>query len=145
MAQNELINVYLKEQTEYTQNQINKIRDLVKERQSGIAWQKVNELGRTKCSARAILKASSKEERTHLLKQHFEDLLGKHQKVTCPVGWAFRIHRLHLCRKLRPTPTSVLDMTWNNLIVRFQWRWGFGECGAGRHCHCFQVHSGPEW
>ena len=38
-AQNELANVYLKEQTEYLQNQIDKIRDSVEDRQSRIAWQ----------------------------------------------------------------------------------------------------------
>ena len=36
-AQNELANVYLKEPTEYIQNQINKIRDSVEDRQSRIA------------------------------------------------------------------------------------------------------------
>ena len=36
-------------------------------------------------------------------------------------------------------------MTRSNLIVRFQWFWSFGECRAPRHCHCSQVHSGPEW
>ena len=38
----------------------------------------------------------------------------------CPVGWDCRIHWLHLCRGVRPLPTSVLDMTLNNLMVRFQ-------------------------
>ena len=38
-AQNELANIYVKEQTEYIQNQINKIRDVVEDRQSRIAWQ----------------------------------------------------------------------------------------------------------
>ena len=42
-AQNELTNAYLKEQTEYIQNQINKIRDSVEDKQSRIAWQTVNE------------------------------------------------------------------------------------------------------
>ena len=28
--------------------------------------------------------------------------------VNCPVGWGCRIHRLHLCRGVRPHPTSVL-------------------------------------
>ena len=37
-AQNELANIYLKEQTKYIQNQIDKIRDLVEDRQSRIAW-----------------------------------------------------------------------------------------------------------
>ena len=36
-AQNELANIYLKEQTEYMQNQINKIRDSVEDGQSRIA------------------------------------------------------------------------------------------------------------
>ena len=39
-AQNELTHVYLKEQTEYIQNQINKIRDSVENRQYLIAWQR---------------------------------------------------------------------------------------------------------
>ena len=37
-AQNELVYIYLKEQTEYIQNQIDKIRDSVENRQSRIAW-----------------------------------------------------------------------------------------------------------
>ena len=36
-AQNELASIYLKEQTEYIQNQIDKIRDSVEDRQSRIA------------------------------------------------------------------------------------------------------------
>ena len=56
-----------------------------------------------------------------------------------------RIHWLHLCRGVRPPPiTSVLDMTLNNLMVRFQQCWSFGECGVPLHCHRSQVHSGPE-
>ena len=38
-AQNELANIYLKEQTEYIQNQIDKIKDLIEDRQSRITWQ----------------------------------------------------------------------------------------------------------
>ena len=40
----------------------------------------------------------------------------------CPVGWGCRIHQLLLCRGVRPPPhqTSVLNMTLNNLMVRFQ-------------------------
>ena len=38
-TQNELANIYLKEQTEYIQNQIDKIRNSVEDRQSRIAWQ----------------------------------------------------------------------------------------------------------
>ena len=65
--------------------------------------------------------------------------------VVCPVGWDCRIHRLLLCRGVTPPPTSVLDMTLNNLMVRFQQCWSFGECGVPLHCHCSQVHSGSEW
>ena len=64
---------------------------------------------------------------------------------TCPVSWGCRIHWLHLCRGVRPPPTSVLDMTLNNLMVRFQQCWSFGECGEPFHCHRSQVHSGLEW
>ena len=66
--------------------------------------------------------------------------------ISCPVGWGggCRIHWLHLCRGVKPhLPMSVLDMTLNNLMVRFQQCWSFGECGVPLYCHCSQVHSGP--
>ena len=69
----------------------------------------------------------------------------KPKHFLCPVGWGCRIHRLLLCRGVRPLPTSVLGMTLNNLIVTFQQCWSFGECGVPLHCHRSQVHSGPEW
>ena len=53
---------------------------------------------------------------------HFQWLLSKTQNKFCPVGWGRRIHRL--------------DMTLNNLMVRFQQCWSFGECGVPLHCHC---------
>ena len=62
-----------------------------------------------------------------------------------PVGWGCRIHRLLLCWGEDHPSMSVLDMTLNNLKVRFHWCWGFGECKIPLHCHCSQVHSGPEW
>ena len=62
----------------------------------------------------------------------------------CPVGWGCRIHRLLLCRGVRP-PNECPDMTLNNLMVRFQWCWSFGECGVPLYYHRFQVHSGPAW
>ena len=80
--QNELANPYLKEQTEYIQNQIDKIRDLVEERPSRIAWQMVNEVSEKEGTAKAELKAISQQERIHLLKQHFKNLLGNPAKVT---------------------------------------------------------------
>ena len=67
-AQNELTKVYLKEQTEYIQNQINKIRDSVEDRQSRMAWLTVNEVSRKKSTARAKLKVASQKERIHMLK-----------------------------------------------------------------------------
>ncbi len=42
-AQHQLTGIYLKEQAEYVQNQIDKIRDSVEDRQSRIAWQTINE------------------------------------------------------------------------------------------------------
>ena len=65
-AQNELANIYLKEQMEYIQNQIDKIRDSVEDRQSRIAWQTVNEVSRRKSSVKAKLKAISQEEQKQL-------------------------------------------------------------------------------
>ena len=77
-----------------------------------------------------------------------DDLLRTNtpKKGDCPVSWGCRIHWLPLCRGVwPPPPTSVLDMTLNNLMVRFQQCWNFGECGVPLHCHCSQVLSGPEW
>ena len=74
--------MYLNEQTEYIQNQIDKIRDSVEDRQSRIAWQTINEVCRWKGTAKAKLKATSQQERIHLWKQHFENLLGNTLKVT---------------------------------------------------------------
>ena len=44
-----------------------------------------------------------------------------------------------------PPITSVLDMTLNNLMVRFLQCWSFRECGVTLHCHRSQVQPGPEW
>ena len=65
-TRNELTNVYLKEQTEYKQKMINKIRDSVEDRQSRIVWQMVNEVSRRNNTTRVKLKAASQEERIHL-------------------------------------------------------------------------------
>ena len=37
-----------------------------------------------------------------------------------PVGWGCRIYRLHICREIRPLPTSVLDMTLHLLMGKLQ-------------------------
>ena len=47
--------------------------------------------------------------------------------ISTQLAGGCRIHWLHLCRRVRPPPTSVLDMVLNNLIVRLQ-LWRFGEC-----------------
>ena len=79
---NELASIYLKEQTEYIQNQINKIRDSVEDRQSRIIWQTINKVSRRKSTTKAKLKATNQQERIKLWKQHFENLRGNPLKVT---------------------------------------------------------------
>ena len=81
-AQYQLAGIYIKEQTEYIQNQIDKIRDSVEDRQSRIAWQTINEVSRRKSTAKAKLKAANQQERIKLWKQHFENLLGNLPKIT---------------------------------------------------------------
>ena len=76
------IYIYIIEQTEYIQNQIDKIRDSVEDRQSRIAWQTINEVSRRKNTARAKPKAANQQERIKLWKQHFENLLGNPPKIT---------------------------------------------------------------
>ena len=80
-AQNELANIYLKEQTEYIQNQIDKNRDSVEDKQCRIAWQTINEVSRRKSTAKAKPKTTSQQDRIHLWKQHFENLLGNPPEV----------------------------------------------------------------
>ena len=65
-AQYQLAGIYIKEQTEYIQNQIDKIRDSVEDRQSRIAWQTINEVRRRKNTAKAKLKAANQQERIKL-------------------------------------------------------------------------------
>ena len=81
-AQYQLAGIYIKEQTEYIQNQIDKIRDSVEDRQSRIAWQTINEVSRRKSTAKAKLKAANQQERIKLWKQHFENLLGNTPEIT---------------------------------------------------------------
>ena len=64
-AQNELASIYLKEQREYKQNQIDKIRNSVEDRQYRIAWQTINETSR-KSTAKANLKTTNQHERIKL-------------------------------------------------------------------------------
>ena len=106
-AQYQLAGIYLKEQTEYIQNQIDKIRDSVEDRQSSIAWQTINEVSRRKSTAKAKLKAASQQQRVKLWKQHFENLLGNPLKVTNEL--ITRIISRQLDIKLGPFTQEELD------------------------------------
>ena len=81
-AQHQLTGIYLKEQAEYIQNQIDKIRDSVEDRQSRISWQTINEVSRRKGTAKAKLKAASQQERVKLWEQHFKNLQGNPPEIT---------------------------------------------------------------
>ena len=105
--QYQLAGIYLKEQAEYIQNQIDKIRDSVEDRQSRIAWQTINEVSRRKSTAKAKLKAASQQERVKLWKQHFKNLLGSPPKITDePIT---RIISKQLNIKLGPFTKEELD------------------------------------
>ena len=106
-AQYQLAGIYIKEQTEYIQNQIDKIRDSVEDRQSRIVWQTINEVSRRKSTAKAKLKAANQQERIKLWKQHFENLLGNPPKITHePIT---RIISKQLDIKLGPFTQEELD------------------------------------
>ena len=61
-------------------------------------------------------------------------------------SWLGLQNRTTASLKRGKTPqTSVLDMTLNNLMVRFQQCWSFGECGVPLYCHRSQIHSGSAW
>ena len=106
-ARYQLAGIYIKEQTEYIQNQIDKIRDSVEDRQSRIAWQTINEVSRRKNTAKAKLKAANQQERIKLWKRHFENLLGNPPKITHePIT---RIISKQLDIKLGPFTQEELD------------------------------------
>ena len=106
-AQYQLAGIYIKEQTEYIQNQIDKIRDSVEDRQSRIAWQTINEVSRKKKTGKAKLKAANQQERIKLWEQHFENLRGNPPKITHePIT---RIISKQLDIKLGPFTQEELD------------------------------------
>ena len=78
----QLAGIYIKEQTEYIQKRIDKIRDSVEDKQSRIAWQTINEVSRRKNTAKAKLNTANQQERINLWQQHFENLLGNPPKIT---------------------------------------------------------------
>ena len=81
-AQVELAKTYKKEQLGYIQNQINKIRISVEDRQARLAWQTVNEISGRKSAPSSKLKAASQEDRLLKWKEHFKNLLGNPPKIT---------------------------------------------------------------
>ena len=114
-VQYQLAGIYIKELTEYIQNQIDKIRDSVEDRQSRIAWQTINEVSRRKSTVKAKLKAANQQERIKLWKQHFESLLGNPPKVTHePIT---RIISKQLDIKLGPFTQEELDSALRKCIV----------------------------
>ena len=115
-AQSDLTYVYLKEQTEYSESQINKIRGPFEDRQSRIAWQTVNKVSRRKSTARAKLKVASQEERIHLWKQYFKNLLGKPPKVTDEPIKKVISYQLNI--KLRNFMQEELDLTLRTIKNR---------------------------
>ena len=115
-AQYQLAGIYLKEQTEYIQNQIDKIRDSVEDRQSRIVWQTINKVSRRKSTAKAKLKAANQQERIKLWKQHFENLLGNSLKVMHePIT---RIISKQLDIKLGPFTKEELDLVLRKIKNR---------------------------
>ena len=115
-AQNEFANIYLKEQTEYIQNQIDKIRDSVEDRQSRIAWQMINEVNRRKSTSKGKLKATNQQERKNLWKQHFQNLLRNPPNVTHePI---MRIISKQLDISLGPFTLEELDTVLRKIINR---------------------------
>ena len=69
----ELLKTCQKEQIEYIQGQINKIRNSVEDRQSRIAWQTVNEVSKMKSTSRTKLIAASQEEGLQIWKEHLKN------------------------------------------------------------------------
>ena len=106
-AQYQLAGIYLKEQMEFIQNKIDKIRDSVEDRQSRIAWQTKNEVSGRKSTAKAKLKAANQQERIKLWKQHFENLLANPPNVTQEL--ITRIISKQLDIKLGPFTKEELD------------------------------------
>ena len=54
----------------------------MEDRQSGIAWQTINEVSRRNSTAKVKLRATNQQERIKLWKQHFQNILGNPLKVT---------------------------------------------------------------
>ena len=64
----------------------------------------------------------------------------------CLVGCGCWIHRLLLCRRVRPSQQRMSEIWHKTIWWRSSSNTGiFGEYGVPLHYHSSQVHSGPEW
>ena len=115
-VQDKLRGTYLKEPTEYIQNQIDKIRDSVEDRQSRIAWQTISEVSRRKSTTKAKLTAANQLEKIKLWKQHFENLLRNPPKVTHEPITTIMSKQLDI--KLGPFTQEELDSVLKKLKNR---------------------------
>ena len=115
-TQGKLANTYLKRQTDYIRDQINKIINAVEDRQSRMTWQTVNEVSKTKSIARVKLKVACQEERIHLWIEYFKNLFGKSPKGTDkPIT---KITNDQLDTKLGHFTQEELDVVLTKVISR---------------------------
>ena len=70
-------NTYQKEQLEFIQGQINKIRNSVKDRQSWLAWQMVNEVSRIKSTLYIEAKSCQPRRKTSEMERTFQESTKK--------------------------------------------------------------------
>ena len=143
--QYQLAGIYLKEQAEYIQNQMDKIRDSVEDRQSRVAGKTINEVSGRKSTVKAKLKAASQQERVKLWEQHFKKLLGNPPKITDePIT---RIISKQLDIKLGPFNKEELDSVLKKLkIGKLQvWTRFPQKCGrqdnSAIYCSCNATQS----
>ena len=64
--------------------------------------------------------------------------------IFCPVSWGSRIHQLHLCRGVRPSPNECLGYDTKQSDGKVPVMLGLWGMRRTPHCHCSQVHSGSE-
>ena len=67
----------------------------------------------------------------------------KNPGTASSVDWGYRIHQLHLCRGVRPSPIDCpgYDIKPSDGAAPVL---KFGEYSVPIHCHCIKVLSDPE-
>ena len=101
-AQYQLAGLYLKEQAEYIQNQIDKIRDSVEDSQSRIAWQTINEVSRRKSTVKEKLKKGNLG-------------LAKNYRGITLTSIAAKIYNALLRNRIEPKIDNILRKKQNGL------------------------------